>query len=409
MWDLRCRKVTPTYDLVKGGDATKALKSMNDTIEVLERMGIHDAFTEALINTYVEDVYYGLKFMDDTGMFLFRLDPDDCIIDGRYMTKDFSMAIDMSKWRNAQRQAIIEFLGSPLKEMYAEYERTGVKYVHCPDEYAVVLKFRSDLWDTVVPPFSSLFLQLTALEDNKDQQAVADELSIYKLVYLPMKVLSGTDEADDFEVTPDITLDYFNRLLETGLPPYVAGAVIPGDELKVIDFSSSVDNDVNRVEKASNQILSTGGGGAILNSSQIDSTAALNAWLKEETEFAISTLMPQINGWVNRMLSYELSNPCKVDHFEISIYTKEEFRKSMLESCQYSFANRIAYNTLLGVSEKESLANLWFETDVLKLQDKMVFPLSSSFTSSGDSNDVGRPSLDDTEPISDSGERSRNQ
>lgn len=292
MWDLRCRKVTPTYDLVKGGDATKALKSMNDTIEVLERMGIHDAFTEALINTYVEDVYYGLKFMDDTGMFLFRLDPDDCIIDGRYMTKDFSMAIDMSKWRNAQRQAIIEFLGSPLKEMYAEYERTGVKYVHCPDEYAVVLKFRSDLWDTVVPPFSSLFLQLTALEDNKDQQAVADELSIYKLVYLPMKVLSGTDEADDFEVTPDITLDYFNRLLETGLPPYVAGAVIPGDELKVIDFSSSVDNDVNRVEKASNQILSTGGGGAILNSSQIDSTAALNAWLKEETEFAISTLMP---------------------------------------------------------------------------------------------------------------------
>lgn len=224
-----------------------------------------------------------------------------------------------------------------------------------------------------------------------------------------MKVLSGTDEADDFEVTPDITLDYFNRLLETGLPPYVAGAVIPGDELKVIDFSNSVDNDVNRVEKASNQILSTGGGGAILNSSQIDSTAALNAWLKEETEFAISTLMPQINGWVNRMLSYELSNPCKVDHFEISIYTKEEFRKSMLESCQYSFANRIAYNTLLGVSEKESLANLWLETEVLKLQDKMVFPLSSSFTSSGDSNDVGRPSLDDTEPISDSGERSRNQ
>mgnify|MGYP006872985438 CR=1 FL=1 len=103
MWDLRCRKVVPPYDLVKGGDTTKALKSMNDTIDVLERMDVHDAFTEALINTYIEDVYYGLKFMDDTGMFFFRLDPDDCIIDGRYMTKDFSMAIDMSKWRNVQR------------------------------------------------------------------------------------------------------------------------------------------------------------------------------------------------------------------------------------------------------------------------------------------------------------------
>lgn len=408
MWDLRCRKITPPYDLVKGGDATKALKSMNDTINVLDIMGIHDAFTEALINVYVEDVYFGLKFMDETGMFLFRLDPDDCIIDGRYMTKDFSMAIDMSKWRSAQRQAIIEFLGSPLKEMYAEYERTGAKYIHCPDEYATVLKFRSDLWDTVIPPFSSLFLQLTALEDNKDQQAVADELSIYKLIYLPMKVLSSTDTPDDFEITPDIMLQYFNRLMDTGIPPYVSGAVIPGDELKVIDFSSSVDNDVNRVEKASNQILSTGGGGAVLNSSQINSTAAFNAWLKEETEFAISTLLPQINGWVNRMLSYEISNPCKVDHFELSIFTKEEFRKSMLESCQYSFANRVAYNTLLGVSEKETLSNIWFETEVIKLQEKMIYPLSSSFTSSGDVNDVGRPSLDDDEPISDSGERSRN-
>lgn len=293
--------------------------------------------------------------------------------------------------------------------MWQEYERTGEKYIHVPDEYAVCLKFRSDLWDTVVPPFSSLFLQLTALEDNIDQQAVADELNIYKLIYLPMKVLSGATESDDFEVTPDLTIEYFDKLQETALPPYVAGGVIPGDELKTIDFSNSVDNDVNRVEKAQTQILSTAGGGAVLNSAQINSTAAFNAWLKEETEFAISTLMPQINGLTNRILGYELSNPCHVDHFEISIYTKEEFRKAMLESCQYSFANRIAYNTLLGVSEKETLTQLYLETEVLKLQDKMVYPLSSSFTSTGDSSEVGRPSLDDTEPISDSGDRSRNQ
>ena len=118
--------------------------------------------------------------------------------------------------------------------------------------------------------------------------------------------------------------------------------------------------------------------------------------------------MPQVNGLTNRILHYELSNPCKVDHFEISIYTKDEFRKSMLESCQYSFANRIAYNTLLGVSEKETLAQLYLETQVLKLQDSMVYPLTSSFTTTS-SDEAGRPTLDDSEPISDSGERSRNE
>ena len=409
MWDLRCRKVVPPYDLVKGGDQTKMLKSLNDTIEVLDRMDMHGALTEALLCVYLEDVYYGIRFMDDTGMFFYRIDPDECLIDGRYMTKDYSFSINMSAWRSANRQAIIEFLGSPLKEMWAEYQRTGEKYIHVPDEYAVCLKFRTDLWDTVVPPFSSLFLQLTALEDNIDQQAVADELNIYKLVYLPMKVLSGATESDDFEVTPDIIMEYFDRLLQTGLPPYVAGAVIPGDELKTVDFSNSVDNDVSRVQKAQDQVLATAGGGAVLNSAQINSTAAFNAWLKEETEFALSTLMPQINGLTNRILSYELNNPCKVDHFEVSIYTKEEFRKAMLESCQYSFANRLAYNTLLGISEKETLTQLYLENEVLKLQDSMVYPLSSSFTNTGDPQDVGRPSLDDTEPISDSGDRSRNQ
>lgn len=103
MWDLRCRKVTPNYSLIKDNDSTKMLKSLNDTIDVLERMDLHGSLTEALLCVYLEDVYYGIRFMDETGMFLFRLDPDECIIDGRYMTKDYSFAVDMSKWRSSTR------------------------------------------------------------------------------------------------------------------------------------------------------------------------------------------------------------------------------------------------------------------------------------------------------------------
>lgn len=407
MWDLRCRKVVPYYDIVKGADEQKFLKSYNDTLEVLDRMNLQGNLTEAFVNIYLEDVFYGIRFMDDTGMFILKVDPDDAMIDGRYMTGDFSFAIDMSKYRNANRQAMIEFLGSPLKEMYQEYQRTGIKWVHVPDEYAVCLKFRSDMWDLTISPMAPLLIQLTSLEDNIDQQAVADELSIYKLVYLPMKVLNKATESDDFEISPDITLDYFEKLISSDTSPYINWAVIPGDELKTIDFTDSVDKDVNKVEAASNQILATAGGGAVLNSNNITSTAAFNAWLKEETEFAISTLLPQVNGLCNRILGYELSNPAHVEHFEVSIYTKEEFRKAMLESCQFSFANRIAYNTLLGISERETLAQLFLENTVLNLPEKMKFPLMSSYTASGTVGE-GRPALDDTEPISESGDRSRN-
>lgn len=407
MWDLRCRKVIPPYDLVKEPDANSYMKSYNDTLEVLDRMNLQGNMTEILINIYLEDVFYGIRFMDETGMFVLKVDPDDAIIDGRYMTGDFSFAIDMSKYRSASKQALVEFLGPPLSDMYKEYERTGNKWIHCPDEYAVCFKFRTDLWDLAISPMAPLLIQLTNLEDNIDQQAAADNLSIFKLVYIPMKTLSKATESDDFEISPDITLDYFDKLVSSDTSPYINWAVVPGDELKTIDFTDSVDKDVNRVEAASNQILATAGGGAVLNSNMITSTAAFNAWLKEETEFALSTLMPQINGFCNRILSYEVSNPAKVEHFEISIYTKEEFRKAMLESCQYSYANRIAYNTLLGISERDTLSELYLENTILGLPNKMQFPLASSYTSTGEVGE-GRPSLDDDEPISDSGERNRN-
>lgn len=416
MWDLRCRKVVPPYDIAKkNGDKKKMLKSYNETLGALELMNLHGNMTEVLLNVYVQDVCYAFTYYDDTGMFFYILEPDECTIDSRYATGDFGFSVDMSKWRNARRQQIIEFLGSPLKEMYAEYERSGEKWVHCPDDYAACFKFRTDTWDMVVPPFVSLFIQFAGLEDLVDIQAEADALSIYKLIYLPMKVHSTSTDVDSFVISPDLSHKYFQKLTDEALPDGVAGAMVPGDELKVIDFAKTVDSDVNSVEQASNQILQTAGGGAVINANKITSSAAFKAWLKSETEFAMSTLLPQINGFTNRFLKYKLNNPSRVEHFEVSIYTKDDFAEQLLKSCQYSFANRLAYNTLLGFSEKDTLAMAFFENDVLGLPDIMRYPLQSSYTQGGNTEDgytsetgQGAPKKDDDD-LTESGDRMRNK
>lgn len=415
MFDLTARKVTPQYNIVNGENAKKFLQSYSDTLDNLEILNLQNNIFEALVNVFIEDVYYGLILKDDTGSFFYRLDPDECIIDGKYYTGNYSFSIDMSKWSNSKKQKIIEMIGEPLVSMYKEYQSSKVRYIHVPGEYSVCFKFRTDLSNLIVPPFAPLFLQIAALEDLVDIQSDADALSIYKLIYMPLKVLSGTKESDDFEVSPDIAKDYFSSLLNA-IPDNVAGAMVPGDELKVIDFDNTNDKEVNSVEVASNQILQTAGGGAVINSSRITSTAAFNAWLKSETEFAISPLLPQIEGFTNLQLSYMSKNSAKVTYFPISVYTKDDFAKSMLESAQYGYSNRIAYGTLLGVSEKEQLANIFLETEVLKLQDKMIYPLTSSFTSSGGITEdgytpetgQGRPEVDD-DKLSPEGERSRNR
>lgn len=420
MWDLRCRHIKPPFDLIKDNDETKILKSLNETLDVLDTLKLQDNMGEALVTSYVEDVYYSIVFYEEgVGTFFFRLDADECAIDGRYQTGDLSFSVDMSKWRNAQRQQIIEWLGSPLKEMYAEFERTNNKWVHCPDEYAFMLKFRMDDLTTIIPPFAPLFLMLASNEDVIDQQAVADELSIYKLIYMPLKVMkSNNNTPDNFELTADLAHKYFQVLVSDALPAYTAAAMVPGDELKVIDFNDNANDDIDRVENSINNILATSGGGAVINANNITSTAAFNAWLREETEFALSTLLPQINGFANRFLLMKCSNPCTVNHFEISVYTKDALYEQLIQTCQYSYSNRLALNTLLGISEKETIAMNFLENTVLKLPEIMRYPLQSSFTTSNDGSvdedgyttevGQGRPNVDD-DKLSPEGERSRNR
>lgn len=418
MFDLNCRKVIPNYNMVGKNDPNSMIKSFSDTLDYLDKLDNQNNLIGALINVFVQDVFYALRFTDDNGTFYLPMNPDDCIIDGVYDTGDFSFAMNMSTWTTPQKQKIIDFIGSPLKEMYEEYKKNPqVKYVHVPDKYNMVLKFRSDSWDLCVAPLITGFLELVGLEDLVDLQAEADALSIYKLIYLPMKVLSGTKDADDFEISPDISLQYLQRMIDMGAVPAGASvAAVPGDELKTIDFTNKVDSDTTSVEKASNQILQTLGGGAVINANNITSTAAFMAWLRAETEFAISTLLPQIDGMTNRFLSYELGNKaCKVKHCEVSVYTKKEMADQLLQANQYSYSYRLMYGTLIGVSEKETLAMLYFENEVLKLQDIMKYPLQSSFTSTGNENDgytpetgQGAPTKDATD-LSPDGDRSRNK
>lgn len=410
MWCLECRKVIPNYDLTNPNSLKDALKNYNATLDQLDIYNIKNNFYNVACNCYIEDVCYSIFFRDNTGAFFYILDPTFCKITTKYMTGDLGFAVDMSKYRSAYNQKLIEWLGEPLSSMWKAYQSTGEKWQQMPDEYAACFKFNSSELNLIMPPFVPLLQEIAGLNDLADIQAIADEQSIYKLLVLPMKVLSGAKQSDDFEVSPKLLLKYFDRLVDEALPDYVSAAPVPGDGLEVIDFSdSAADKDVDRYEQSQNTILATSGGGAVLNASNITSTAAFKAWLQAETQFATASLMPQIEGFTNRMLMNDLKNPCKVEYFRVSIYTKEDMAEKLLESCQYSFNNKLFYNTFLGVSEKTTVTMAHFEEEILGLHELMKYPLSSSYTSTTNVNDEGGREPKDDDELSPSGERSRNQ
>lgn len=420
MYCWECRHIEPNYTFAKGLEQNKALKQMDSTLDFLDIMALKNNLQTCMTNMWLCDVSFNLFFHDDTGSFFYPIDPTEAVIDSIYETNAgfcLGMALDMSKWRSQQRQALIEFLGSPLDELWREYQSTGVKYVHVPTEYSFVIKKRIDSIENIIPALLPYLSQFANLNDLIDTQAGADALSFYKLIYLPLKVQSGGNgvagrQPDLWAISPDLAINYFKIASDSAFPPGISSAVIPGDELKTIDFSDNVSEDVNRVENSQQQILGgMSGMGALINANKaINNTELIKNALKAESAYALQGVLPQVEAWTNLQLMLNVSDACRVSYLPVTIYTKEDYRKTLLESMQYGFSYRLAYGTLLNFTERQTMASLAFETSILNLQDLMKYPLQSSYTNSGESESNGEPGAPekDVGELSPSGERSRN-
>ena len=408
MFCLNAREVVPNYDLTGNNDTTKTLKDWYDTLVILEKMNLQYEMLKAYTVCFREDVFYGCVYYDDESMFILPLDPDYCKISGYYNTGDFSFDMDMSYFRS--KQELLEYWGEPFQSMYKAYESEGNsgKWQPMPDENAICLKARAEDWETIVPLFSGLFNALINLIDLEDIQAIADEQQIYKLVWLEMETLTGSEVPDDWKVNPQIMIEYFNRLLEEALPSYTSGAIVPG-KLNTISFNNDQATDTSKIAKATETVLNTSGGAQILNSSTISGTTAFEAAVRSDTEFAISMLLPQTQSWLNRWLSYQLSTPAKVKFFEVSAYTIEAFKKSITTTAaQYGMSGKLVLNNLNGFSELDTVALNFLEENCLQLSKKFV-PLQSANTQSGSSDSsVGAPEKDSDE-LTDDGEASRDK
>lgn len=417
MYCLDARMLTPDYSFEKGMDVTQSLKQYDNTLDFLDILNLQNNMNPVLVNTWIDDVCFNLFFKDNEGSTFWHIDPNEAMIDSIYMYRGgwcYGFAIDMSKWRSTQRQQLIEWLGEPLTSMWKEYETTGIKYIHVPAEYSMVLKFHTDLMDAIIPPMLHNFIPLANLNDLSDTQASADQLSFYRMIYLPLPTMSGAKNPDEFEITPDLAIDYFEIATQNAIPSGVSSAVIPGKELKTIDFSDNVSEDVNRVENSQQQILGSAGGiGALLNGNKlVNNSALIKAALKSESAYVLNSILPQIETWTNLQLYLNVSKPCRVNLLPVTIHTKEDYQQKLLEANQYSYSYRLAYGTLLDISERETMGQLMFETQVLKLQELMQYPLQSSYTTSndGEKGEVGEgaPEKDVTE-LTPEGERSRNR
>ena len=402
MFDLNARAVIPRYNLTKDNNTKSMLKSYYETLLWLERMNLQHEFLSVLINNFIEDAFFGCCWIDETGTFVLQLPPENCKINGKYYSGDYSFSVDMSYYK--KYEYLLDYLGEPLSSMYKAYNGdNSKKWQQMPDEYALCTKYRVESWETICPPYSGLLIDLIGLLNLADIQAVADEQQIYKLVVAEIPRLKDTGIPDDWAVDLQTALDYYRRL-EQSLPDYAGGVITP-IPLDILSFSDDQASDTTKIQKATKEVLNTSGGAQILNSSTISGAEAFRSATKADTELAISSLLGQIQGWVNRRLSYLVSDPAKVKFFEVSAYTKDAFKESLQKDLNYGFVSALAINSLNGFSELDTLALNFLENDILEL-NKRFTPLRTASTQSGKTGENGAPEKSDTQ-ISDEGSKTK--
>ncbi len=406
MFALNCRSVIPSYSLIEENNNEEILKSYYETLKMLDKMGLQYEFLKAYIVCFTEDAFFGVVYFDEdsdskNSMFFLPLPPDYCRIQGVWEDGTFSYAFDMSYF--LRNQDLLEFWGAPFDSMYKEYQSSNVRWQTVPHEYSICLKFRAEDWETIIPPFAGLLSSFLGLLEEEDIQAVASEEEIYKLLVLTLPLLKDSDDPDDFAIDPSTAIDYFNKL-KTSLPSFV-DAILSPLPVEAVSFNKDVARDTARVQEATETVLNSSGGAQVLNTTKLKTSAAFEAMIKADTEFAISTLLPQTERWVNSFLGNYVDNPSKVVFFEVSVYTKDNLRKELLENAQNGLPTKLAINSIGGFSELDTLSLNYLEEEVLGLTNKLS-PLSTSYTQSG--NESGGQEKDVTD-LTDEGARTRDE
>lgn len=404
--------IIPLIDPTQENDKDEVLKKYYETLIRWQRMDFANELIKLLIIAWREDTVYAYVYDDsdqEGGTCFFHiLDGDYCRICA-IEEGVFRFAFDFSYFRNHKSE--LEFWDVEFQQKYRIYEAdSSLRWQELEPERQICFKVNSDDPTMDYPSFASLFEAIINAIDLQALQNAKDELSVYKLLVARLQPLSGTDSPDDFEVDVNTAIKYYNRLAES-LPESIASCIspLPIEAIEFKDLNTTDDTDM--ISSSLSNIFKHIGG-VILDNDK-SGTAITNMQTILDMKMGQSTLLPQVQRWLNLYFNYVIGE----DHAYIkyidgvSPYTRESKRKELLESAQNGLPTKLEISILDGKSPLETTSMLYLENDILSL-DKKFIPLSTSYTkSSSDAADPvtgGAPTKDDTE-LTDEGDATRNK
>lgn len=398
MIDTTYRTIVPVMDMTKKQpDEAKILKDYWTVCNIMNRSNMQAEIRKMNIIAWREDIAFGVWYSDPSGIFILPMPYDYCKVNGTYYDGSLGFSVDMSYFDS--QVELVDMYGEPFITMYNTYleDKVKNKWQPVPDSRAYVVKVNLDDPVNPIPPYVGLFNSIIGLADDEDLQETKDAASVYKLLAFEMETKG--DDPDDFKVDPDTAVDYVSKANNT-LPPYV-GSILSPLKITPISFEKDQAADVNIIENATKNLFNSSGGAQILNSLNISTTIGWTSVLISDEQFAAGLLRSQVENNLNRLVSAEKPNNCRIKLLPVSPYTKNMYKESLEKDNQYGEPLKLALNSLNGFSEVETVSMAKLEK-MLDLYDLFQPPQSANTQSNKKQNKS-------PEDLSDEGDKSRDK
>jgi hypothetical protein len=182
------------------------------------------------------------------------------------------------------------------------------------------------------------------------------------------------------------------------LPDQIGFALSVFSDVQYEKMADSASQDKNSVSEAEKALWDAAGVNQNMFSGEAktEGTLAYSVKTDESDTFSINR---QFERWVNRKFKYEFENRKWLFRFQfldVTIYNYIEKFSQYKQSVTLGAPYVLEMMSCLGHSPSATIGKTYIQNDVLGLIDKMIPPMQSSVMS-GNSNENGRPSKQDTD------------
>ena len=370
----------------------------------LDNMNIQHEFLKVLQTVYREDIFYGYEIETDNSYYIKSLNPQYCRTKGTYdgcFTYEFDFAY-FDAFKTEDELVQYTSIDEEFLKKYQLYKSNSTlyKWQELNLDKEICIKYQ-DTFDFCCPPFISVFNDLYDISDFKDMNKAKVEMDNTKFIGFDMEN-KGKDSQrpDDFLLETETMKTWFT-FIQSCLQGRVGAFMspMPFHEISFPAQTSDVDNVSNSIKSFWS---ATGVADVLVGENK--NAGTLKYSIKTD-EALLFNVYKQIGRILSRKFKQISNGLFMVQLPDLTIFNiQEEFDKN-LKASQYGYQGaRTMVEATMKLSQNQAMGLGFMENILLKKQENM-FPVTSSYTMTGDEN--GAPSETDDTKVSDSAEQTR--